>query len=123
MPLFRAAVVAFILLLPVFAVHAQAFPVKLFKKTAKVEITHVPHKGATQALTDAVAGGVSVHFSGMLIALPHVQSGRLRALGLTSTKRLPSLPDMNTVAEAGLPGYEVDTWQGFYPAGIPAPID
>lgn len=96
---------------------------ELFKKTAKVEITHVPYKGATQALTDAVAGEVSVHFSGILIALPHVQSGRLRALGLTSTKRLPSLPDMNTVAESGLPGFAVSSWWGLLaPAATPRPI-
>jgi tripartite-type tricarboxylate transporter receptor subunit TctC len=89
---------------------------------AKVNMLHVPYKGAGPALTDLVGGQVQVMFTGVSSTLPFVKSGRLKALAVSSEKRLPLLPDMPTVAET-LPGYEVLTWYGvFAPAATPRAI-
>lgn len=102
---------------------ASHLATELFKKMAQVDITHVPYKGATPALTDVVGGQVGAHFSALLIALPHVKAGRLRALGVTGAKRISSLPELPTISESGLPGFEVDSWYGvLYPSGVPAQI-
>ncbi|MEA3156308.1 MAG: hypothetical protein QOK44_3897 [Betaproteobacteria bacterium] len=96
---------------------------ELFKTMAKVQITMVPYKGAPQATADVVAGQVQLSFSTMPTALPLVRSGKLTAVGLTSLQRVPAVPDIPTLAESGLPGFEVETWFGMLaPARIPQPI-
>ena len=94
----------------------------LFNMMANVDITHVPYKGGSPAMTDLLAGHVQLHFAG-IAAIPHIKAGKLTALGVTTSKRSPCLPDVPTISEAGLPGYEVDAWYGVYfPAGTPKEI-
>jgi len=101
----------------------QHLSAELFKSMAGVRILHVPYKGAAPAVTDLVAGQVQVLFGPINSLLPHVKSGKLRALGVASTKRLAYLPDLPTIAEAGVPGYESDIWIGLVaPAGTPKEI-
>jgi tripartite-type tricarboxylate transporter receptor subunit TctC len=96
---------------------------ELFNLKAGIKMIHVPYRGTGPALTDTLAGQTQVFFSSAATALPHVQSGTLKALAVTTAKRLPALPNVPTVAEAGLPGYEVDLWHGFIgPKGLPRPI-
>jgi tripartite-type tricarboxylate transporter receptor subunit TctC len=96
---------------------------ELFKYTAKVDILHVPFKGAGPATVDVVAGHTNLLFGGLLATVPQVRSGRLRALGVGSLKRNPVLPDVPSIAEAGVPGYETVNWFGLVaPAGTPAAI-
>ena len=96
---------------------------ELFNSLAGVKMTHIPYKGNGPAITDLLAGRVSVLFSGGPPVEPHVKSGKLRMLGVTTSQRHATLPDVPTVAEAGVPGYEVTAWFGFIaPAGTPAPI-
>ena len=93
---------------------------ELFKSAAKIQITHVPYKGASPALTELMAGGTQMMITGVSSTLPYLKSGRLRALGVTSLKRIPALPDTPAIAEV-LPGYEVTTWYGLLTtAGTPA---
>ena len=95
---------------------------ELFKSMTGIEIVHVPYKGAGPALTDLVGGQVQIMFTGVSSTLPYVKAGRLKALGVSSEKRLAILPDVPTVGE-GIPGYEVMTWYGvFAPAKTPQPI-
>ena len=90
---------------------------------AGVELTHVPYKGSGPSLTDLMAGQVQLSFGTIVTTLAHIRSGRLRALGVTSLKRSPLLPDLPTIAEAALPGFEVTVWQGIVvPAGTPQPV-
>ena len=94
-----------------------------FKKLAKVDIVHIPYKGATPALTDVIAGQASLYFTSPIAAQPYVQSGRLRQLAVTSAQRFPPLPDVPTVAESGLRDYEIVSWWGLLaPAGVPKEI-
>ncbi len=96
---------------------------ELFNAMAGVKMTHVPYKGSPPAVLDLVAGSVDVMFSPASSVLPHVKSGRLRALAVTTAARLPSLPELPTVAESGLKGYETITWFGFVaPAKTPPAI-
>ncbi len=96
---------------------------ELFKSMAKVDMVHVPYKGNVPALTDLIAGQTSLLFATMPTALPHVQSGRLKALAVASTARSPAAPQLPTVAEAALPGYAVTNWIGFFaPAGTPRDV-
>jgi tripartite-type tricarboxylate transporter receptor subunit TctC len=97
---------------------------ELFKAGLGLDITHVPYKGEAPALTDAVGGQVPVLFSNLPAVTPYVQSGKLRAIAVTSLKRHPSFPDLPTIAEsAKLPDFEVLTWYGlFAPAGTPADV-
>jgi tripartite-type tricarboxylate transporter receptor subunit TctC len=95
----------------------------LFCAMAGVDLSHVPYKGSGQATQDLIGGQVKVGFVGTPIALPHLKAGRLRALAVSTAKRSPEMPDVPTLAEAGLPGYEATIWMGlFAPAGTPREI-
>ncbi len=90
-----------------------------FSARAGVELTHVPYKGTAQSITDLVAGQVHILFDSIPTGMPHVASGRLRALAVTSAKRSSLAPELPTIAESGLPGYSSVTWFGVYgPAGM-----
>lgn len=96
---------------------------ELFKYTAKLDIINVPYKGGGPIVTDLIAGSIQIYFSTVPAALPQTQAGKLRAIAITSAKRLPSLANIPTVAEAGLPGYDVVGWFGlFAPAKTPPAI-
>src|SRR5712691_9559163 len=96
---------------------------ELFKTMASVDMAHVPYKGSGQLIGDLLAGQVQLASMGTPVALPHVQSGKLRAIAVTGAARSSLLPDVPTVSEAGLPGFEVTSWYGvFGPAGLPAGI-
>jgi tripartite-type tricarboxylate transporter receptor subunit TctC len=96
---------------------------ELLKSMAGVDLVHVPYKGSAPALNDLVAGQVSLMFDLVLTAAPHIKSGAVRGLAVTGTQRSAVLPDLPTVAETGLPGYEVSAWFGiFAPAGLPQPV-
>jgi len=96
---------------------------ELFKSMANIDIVHVPYKCLGPALADLVTGRIHIIFSDMAGLLPFVQSGQLRALGVTSAQRFSDLPDLPTLAEAGVPGYEATSWYGFLgPAGLPPDI-
>jgi tripartite-type tricarboxylate transporter receptor subunit TctC len=96
---------------------------ELFKLTAGVDILHVPFKGGGPAIIDVVGGHTKVAFATTITTAPHIRSGKLRALGVGGTSRSAVLPDVSTVAEAGVPGYEVANWIGIVaPAGTPAAI-
>ena len=85
---------------------------ELFNYMAKVKITGVPYKGAAPAMNDLIGGHVHVMFNTVITTLPHVKGGRLRAIAATSLKRIPGLPDLPTIAESGVPGYENSSWTG-----------
>ena len=96
---------------------------ELFTTMAGIKMHHVPYKGGGPALTDTVAGQTDLYFSNVVASLPYVKSGRLRALAVTTPKRQPSAPDIPTVTESGVPGYEVIAWHGMIgPKGLPSPI-
>jgi tripartite-type tricarboxylate transporter receptor subunit TctC len=91
-----------------------------FKLRARIFMLHIPYRGTAPSITDLLGGQVDATFTGAPAVLPHVKSGRLRALGVSSAQRLPSLPDVPTVAESGYPGFEADQWYGLVaPAGTP----
>jgi len=95
----------------------------LFDQMAGVQMLHVPYKGASEAAPATAAGNVSVTFGGQGAAWPLVAAGTVKALGLTGSKRSPTHPDVPTVAEAGVSGYEIADWVGMLaPAGTPQPI-
>lgn len=96
---------------------------ELFKHMTGTQILHVPYKTIQQAITDIISGQVQVVFDNMASILPHVKAGRVRVLGVSSLKRLPALPDLPTISEAGVPGFEVSTWSGIaVPLGVAKPI-
>jgi tripartite-type tricarboxylate transporter receptor subunit TctC len=96
---------------------------ELFKSLGQVNLSHVPYKGSSQALSDVLAGRVTVIFDNAPSSLPFINNGRLRPLAVTGSRRLPNLPDVPTVQEAGLQGYESLSWSGIVaPAGTPKPI-
>jgi tripartite-type tricarboxylate transporter receptor subunit TctC len=96
---------------------------ELFKTMAGVDMTHVPYKGSAPALTDLMGGQVQVMFDNLPSSLALIKSGKLRAIAVTSLKRAPALPDVPTIAESGLPGFEASSWFGVLaPAGTPAPV-
>jgi tripartite-type tricarboxylate transporter receptor subunit TctC len=96
---------------------------ELFNASAGTKFVHVPYKGGAPALTGTMQGDVSLMFATSLEATPHVRSGKLRAMGISSAQRSPVTPDIPTLAEAGLPGFEVSVWFGLLgPAGMPRPI-
>jgi tripartite-type tricarboxylate transporter receptor subunit TctC len=93
---------------------------ELFRTMADIDIVHIPYKGGGAAITDLLAGQVSMYFGTTPSTLPFVQSGRLRALGVTTAKRTVAAPQLPTIAEAGLSGYEQSAWHGLLaPAGTP----
>jgi tripartite-type tricarboxylate transporter receptor subunit TctC len=96
---------------------------ELFQAMAGVSMVHVPYKGSGQLVGDLLAGQVQLASMGLPVAMPHVQSGKLRAIAVTGAARSPLLPDVPTVSEAALPGFEVTSWYGvFGPAGLPGDI-
>ena len=96
---------------------------ELFKKISRVNMVHIPYKGPGPALIELLAGQIDMLFTSPLAALPHVKTGRLRAVAVTSSKRAVDLPDIPTVAESGLPGYEVLVWNVLLsPGGTPSAI-
>jgi len=96
---------------------------ELFNSMAGIKMAHVPYKGSAPALTDVMSGQVDVMFDTTLSAMPFVKAGKLKALGLTSAVRSPAAPDVPTIAESGLPGYEVFAWNGvLVPTGTPKAI-
>ena len=91
------------------------------KLTTKTFLLHIPYRGTAPSVTDLIAGQVDATFTGTPAVLPHIKSGRLRALAVSSAERLAALPDVPTVAESGYPGFEADQWYGIVaPAGTPA---
>ena len=96
---------------------------ELFASMAGVELVHVPYKSSAQAVLDIAAGRIELQFGTIAPTLPYIRNGQLRALGLTSSERVASLPDVPTIAQSGLPGYEASLWFGILaPAGTPAAI-
>lgn len=96
---------------------------ELFKTKTGINIVHVPYKGAPPAMTDLLAGQVALTFATAPSAVPHVKAGKLRALGVSTAQRIAALPDVPTIAEAGVPGFEAAGWNGLVgPAGMPAPV-
>ncbi len=96
---------------------------ELFKSMAGVEMQHIPYKGSPPALQDVVGGQVTMTFDNITTAWPLAKAGKLRPLAVTTAKRSAIAPDVPTLAESGLPGFEVGSWQGvFAPAGTPVPI-
>lgn len=96
---------------------------ELFKQMAGVDMQHVPYRGSAPAVADLMGGQISVMFDNMPSAIPHVKAGKFRALAVTTAKRSPALPDVPTIAEAGVPGYEATSWFGLLaPASTPAPV-
>lgn len=96
---------------------------EMFAALAGVQLLHVPYKGSGPAVTDMLGGQVDLMFDSITSARPHIQSGKLRALGVTTARRSSALPDVPTIAEVGVPGYEVSPWFAvFAPAGTPAAV-
>src|SRR5450631_4530782 len=96
---------------------------ELFKSMTGVELTHIPYKGSAPAVANLIGGEIQLMFDPIQSPLPHVKSGTLKALGVSSTKRSPLLPDTLTIAEAGVPGYETTAWWGiFAPVKTPPAI-
>jgi tripartite-type tricarboxylate transporter receptor subunit TctC len=89
------------------ALHMAA---ELFKSMAAVDLTHVPYRGSAPAMTDLLGGSIQAVFENIPTSLPHIQSGKIRALGVTSLKRSPLMPDMPTISESGVPGYSAVPW-------------
>ena len=96
---------------------------ELFLDMAKIKIVHIPYKGTGPALNDTIAGSTQLIFGSVSTTLQFIKSGRLRGLAVTTPRRISALPDLPTVAEAGVPGYEVVLWHGLVaPKGVPRPI-
>jgi tripartite-type tricarboxylate transporter receptor subunit TctC len=96
---------------------------ELFKTMAGVDMTHVPYKGSAPAVSDLIGGQVQVMFDNLPSSLAQIKAGKLRAIAVTSLKRSPALPDVPTIAESGLPGFEASSWFGILaPAGTPPPV-
>jgi len=96
---------------------------ELFKRMAGIDTVHVAYRGGGQAVTDLIGGQITYSIEGLTVQLPQVKAGLLRPLAVTGRRRVPSLPDVPTMAEAGLPGYELEGWVGVaVPAATPKPI-
>lgn len=102
---------------------SQHLSLELLKLKTGIAVTHVPYKGSGPAMTDMLGGQVDLLFETPIAAAPYIKSGKLRALAVSSSARMPSMPNVPTIAESGVPGYDVVSWQGvFAPAGTPQPI-
>jgi tripartite-type tricarboxylate transporter receptor subunit TctC len=96
---------------------------ELFKQMAGVDIQHVAYKGSAPAVNDLLGNHIAIMFDNMPSAISHVKAGKLRPLAVTTAQRSPALPDVPTIAEAGVPGYEATSWFGLLaPAKTPAPV-
>jgi tripartite-type tricarboxylate transporter receptor subunit TctC len=96
---------------------------ELFRLQAGIDLVHVPYKGSSTAVPDLIGGQVDMMFSSSIALLPHMKAGRIRALGITSLKRSPVLPELPTIAESGLPGFEAVGWSAMLaPAKTPRGI-
>ena len=96
---------------------------ELFKQQAGVDIVHIPFKGGGPAMMDVIAGNTQIAIGSLIQMLPQIKAGKLKALGVGSARRIAALPDLPTISEAGVPGYEVTNWWGIVvPAGTPRPI-
>jgi tripartite-type tricarboxylate transporter receptor subunit TctC len=101
----------------------QHMATELFRLQSKTKFVIVQYKGGGPALTDVIAGQVQMNLGSLVQMMPHVRSGKLKALGVSSARRVAALPDVPTIAESGVPGFEVANWWGiFAPAGTPAPV-
>lgn len=101
----------------------QHLTAELFKTTAKLDMVHVPYKGSAPAITDLLGGHVPLMFDSTIAILPHIKSGKVKAIAVTGAKRSPQLPDVPTFAQAGMPGFESYAWYGFFaPAKTPKEI-
>jgi len=101
----------------------QHLAMELLNRMAGIQLVHIPYKGTAPSVLDLVAGRVSVTSASAISTMPHVRTGRLRALAMSSAKRSPSVPELPTVAESGIPGFAVDQWYAlFAPAGTPKEI-
>ncbi len=95
----------------------------LFKLQSGLDIVHIPFKGGGPAMMDVIAGNTQIAIGSLIQTLPHIRTGRLKPLGVGSAKRVPALPDVPTISEAGVPGYEATNWWGIAaPAGTPRPV-
>jgi tripartite-type tricarboxylate transporter receptor subunit TctC len=102
---------------------AQSLSGELFRTMAQIEIVHIPYKGGGAAVTDLLGRHVTMYFGTTPSTMPHVRTGKLRALGVTTAKRIRAVPDVPTIAESGLPGYEQSAWHGLLaPAATPQAI-
>lgn len=105
------------------AAHAQAWPSKMFKTMTGTSMQHIPYKGSGPMIPDLLAGTIAMSFENITTAHPPVKQGRLKALAVTTSKRSFVAPDVPTMAEAGLTGYDITSWQAlFAPAGVPKEI-
>ena len=96
---------------------------ELFKQQAGVDIVHIPFKGGGPAMMDVIAGNTQITIGSLIQTLPQIKAGKLKALGVGSANRIPALPDLPTISEAGVPGYEVTNWWGIVvPAGTPRSV-
>jgi tripartite-type tricarboxylate transporter receptor subunit TctC len=101
----------------------QHVGMEMFKMMTGTQMVHVPYKAIQTAITEVIAGRVQLTFDNLASMTPHVKAGRVRALGVTGLRRAPAVPDLPTIAEAGVPGFEVTTWSGVVvPSGVPRPI-
>lgn len=101
----------------------QHLAAELLKITTKIDMTHVPYKGAGPVMPDLIGGHIPMFFSGMPPAMPHVKAGKLRPLAVTTTKRSPAAPDVPTMVEAGMSGFDISNWFAYFvPAGTPADV-
>jgi len=102
---------------------SQHMTLELLAFRSGTQFIHVPYKGSGPAIQDVIGGQVDMMFDTTVVAGPHIQSGKVRAIAVSSAKRLEALPNVPTIAESGVPGFEVVSWQGiFVPAGVPKPI-
>jgi tripartite-type tricarboxylate transporter receptor subunit TctC len=101
----------------------QHVGMEMFKLMTGTQLVHVPFKAIQAAITEVIAGRVQVTFDNLASMTPHVKAGRVRALGVTGLRRAPAVPDLPTIAEAGVPGFEIVTWSGVVvPSGVPKAI-
>jgi len=101
----------------------QHVAMEAFKAATGIDLVHIPYRGATQAAVDVMSGRVQAHFSAVSIVRPYITDGRMRALGVPGAARSPLLPEVPTMAEAGVPGFEWRTWASFVvPVGTPQPV-